>query len=88
MRLKKSPCSGEGKGPRTCCNRNKKGWHPSASLSICQVTWRRAAYSQQGSVISSQQSPLSQQGSAANAAVEASIKAKVASIFFMVVPWS
>jgi hypothetical protein len=42
----------------------------------------RAVYSQQGIVTSSQQSSP-QQGAAANAAVEASAKAKIARSFFM-----
>lgn len=50
---------------------------------IARLAGYRAAYSQQGIVTSSQQSPPSQQGCAAKTAVEANVRAKIASSFFM-----
>jgi hypothetical protein len=56
-----------------------------ASLRLASLAGSPAAYSQQGIVTSSQQSSPSQQGAAAKAAPEASMKAKMASSFFILI---
>ena len=64
----------------------KKAGTKVPAFRVAGLTGYRTAYSQQGIVTSSQQSPPSQQGCAAKTAVEANIRAKIASIFFMINP--
>ena len=63
----------------------KKGRHRCAGLLGASLAGSPAAYSQQGIVTSSQQSAPSQQGSAAKTAPDASMRAKMASSFFMLI---